>query len=139
MKYLKKLLFVLFIIMMVGLMVLLGINTYIQASSSRAIDYMIDKYELNKKDIKVIKYQEYAYSDITNCDTLWFKKCTDEEDLLYSFNLEIKGKTKVIVKEYDNKVFEDNYDGKVRKSYLKKIELLDKNGIVKIEEAEESN
>ena len=66
MKYFKKILFVLFIVAMVLLMAVLGINTYIQASSSRAIDYMIDKYELNKKDIKVIKYQEYAYSDITN-------------------------------------------------------------------------
>lgn len=139
MKYFKKMLFVLFIVVMVVLMGLLGINTYIQASSSRAVDYMIGKYELSKKDIKVIKYQEYAYSDITNCDTLWFKKCTDEQDLLYSFKLEIKGKTKVTVKEYDNKVFEDNYDGKIRKSYLKKMELIDKNGIVKIEDTKESN
>lgn len=139
MKYLKKLLFGLFILLLVSLMVLLGIKTYVQASSTRAIEYMIEKYEISKKDIKVLKYQEYAYSDITNCESLWFKKCTDEQDLLYSFKLEIKGKTKVDVKEYKNKVFEDDYEGKVRESYLKKIELLDKNGIVKIEDAEASN
>jgi hypothetical protein len=124
---------------MVGLMGFLGIKTYIQASSSRAIEYMIEKYEITKKDIKVLKYQEYAYSDITNCESLWFKKCTDEQGLIYSFKLEIKGKTKVTVKEYKNKVFEDDYEGKVRDSYLKKIELLDKNGIVKIEDTEGSN
>jgi hypothetical protein len=139
MKYIKKLLFGLFILLMVGLMGFLGIKTYIQASSSRAIEYMIEKYEITKKDIKVLKYQEYAYSDITNCESLWFKKCTDEQGLIYSFKLEIKGKTKVTVKEYKNKVFEDDYEGKVRDSYLKKIELLDKNGIVKIEDTEGSN
>ena len=41
--------------------------------------------------------------------------------------------------ETQDKVFEDDYEGKVRDSYLKKIELLDKNGIVKIEDTEGSN
>jgi len=122
-KYLKRLLFWLFILLLVIFMGYLGVKTYIQAHCERAIEYIVEKYEISKKDIIPLKYQEYAYSDITNCDSLWLKKCSDDENLLYSYVLETKDGKKIKVKEYKDNIFEDDYEeGKVRKSYKEKIE-----------------
>ena len=122
-KYLKRLLFWLFILFLVVVMGYLGVKAYIQAHSERAINYIVDKYEIDKKDITPLKYQEYVYSDIANCDSLWLKKCSDDETLLYSYVLETKDGKEIKVKEYKNKVFEDDFeDGKVRESYKEKLE-----------------
>ena len=123
-KYLKRLLFWLFILFLVVVMGFLGVKAYIQANSERAINYIVDKYEIDKKDIIALRYQEYVYSDIANCDSLWIKKCSDDKTLLYSYVLKTKDGKEIKIKEYKNKVFEDNFkEGKIRESYKEKLEI----------------
>ena len=85
-KLLKKLLFWLFITFLVIVMGYLGVKTYVDANCTRGVNYLTDKYEIKAKEIKCNKYQEYVYEDIANCDSLWLKKCTNDENLIYEYN-----------------------------------------------------
>ena len=76
MKQLKKLLFGLLILASIALIGMLILIAYVDIHSSEAKDYLMEKYEFKKKDLFAIKYVEYAYEDITDCSSLWFKKCT---------------------------------------------------------------
>ena len=119
-KFLKKLLFWLFIILAVVAVGYLASLAYTDANCSRGVNYIVEKYEVKSDEIKTIKYQEYVYEDIANCDSLWLKKCTAEENLLYEYTIDIDG-TKIVIKEYKDGVFEDNYEkGTIRKEYLEK-------------------
>lgn len=139
-KYLKRLLFWLFILLLVIFMVYLGIHTYTQANCSRAINFLVEKYEIEKKELKALSYQEYVYEDITNCDSLWLKKCSDDENLVYTFEIETKNGDKVTVKEFKDGTHEDNFEkGKIRQSYLDKLEKLNKNKQNNEEEKVEAN
>lgn len=119
-KLLKKLLFWLFIILVVVAIGYLVCIAYTDANCTRGINHIVEKYEVKSEEIKTIKYQEYVYEDIANCDSLWFKKCTTEENLLFEYTIDIDG-TEIIIKEYKDGVFTDNYEkGTVRKEYLEK-------------------
>lgn len=119
-KLLKKLLFWLFILLAVVAIGYLGCIAYIDANCSRGVNYIVEKYEVKSNEIKTIKYQEYVYEDIANCDSLWLKKCTSEEDLLFEYTIEIDD-TKIVIKEFKDGVFTDNYEkGTIRKEYLEK-------------------
>ena len=127
-KYLKRLLFWLFILLLVVFMGYLGVHTYTQANCSRAINFLVEKYEIEKKELKALSYQEYVYEDITICDSLWLKKCSDDENLIYTFEIETKDGDKITVKEFKDGTHEDNFEkGKIRQSYLDKLEKLNKN------------
>ena len=120
-KLLKKLLFWLFIIALVAAMVYLGIIAYTDANSTRGINYLTSKYEIQSSDISCKKYQEYVYEDIANCDSLWLKKCTSDEKLLYEYTLEDGEGNIIVIKEYKDGTFSDNYEkGKLKKEYLDK-------------------
>ena len=120
-KLLKKLLFWLFIIALVAAMVYLGIIAYTDANCTRGINYLTSKYEIQSSDISCKKYQEYVYEDITNCDSLWLKKCTSDEKLLYEYTLEDGEGNIIVIKEYKDGTFSDNYEkGKIKKEYLDK-------------------
>ena len=120
-KLLKKLLFWLFITFLVIVMGYLGVKTYVDANCTRGVNYLTDKYEIKAKEIKCNKYQEYVYEDIANCDSLWLKKCTNDENLIYEYTLEDKDGNVIVVKEYKDGSFTDNYEkGTVRKEYIDK-------------------
>ena len=120
-KLLKKLLFWLFIIALVAAMVYLGIIAYTDANCTRGINYLTSKYEIQSSDISCKKYQEYVYEDIANCDSLWLKKCTSDEKLLYEYTLEDGEGNIIVIKEYKDGTFSDNYEkGKLKKEYLDK-------------------
>lgn len=139
-KYLKRLLFWLFILLLIVFMFYLGAKGYIQANCSRAIDFLVEKYEIEEKDLKALSYQEYVYEDITNCDSLWLKKCSDDENLVYVFEIETTDGDKITVKEYKDGTHDDNYEkGKVRQSYLDKLEKLNKNKQDNAEDVVEAN
>ena len=120
-KLLKKLLFWLFIILVVILMGYLGVLAYIDANCTRGVNYITSKYTIKSNDIACKKYQEYVYEDITNCDSLWLKKCTSDENLVYEYTLEDNNGVTIVVKEYKDGTFSDNYEkGTIRKEYLEK-------------------
>lgn len=117
-KFLKKFLFWIFISMIVVIIGYLGIITYNDANCTRGKMYLVKKYEVEEKNIKSIKYQEYAYDDITDCDSLWFKKCTSDDNLKYEYTLEIDGVI-IRVKEFKDGSFSDDYEnGIIRENYL---------------------
>ena len=126
-KFLKKLLFWLIIILAIVAMGFLCVFAYTDANCTRGINYLTEKYEIESIELQAKKYQEYVYEDIANCDSLWLKKCTKEEDLLYEYTFETEDEKTIVVKEYKNGVFTDDYtDGKIKKEYLEKHpELLD--------------
>ena len=120
-KYLKRLLFWLFILLLVVFMGYLGVHTYTQANCSRAINFLVEKYEIEKKELKALSYQEYVYEDITNCDSLWLKTCTSDRKLLYEYTLEDGEGNIIVIKEYKDGTFSDNYEkSKIKKEYLDK-------------------
>ena len=121
-KFLKKLLFSLFIVLAIIAIAYLGILAYYDANSTRGVNYLLDKYELKPEQIKAIKYQEYVYEDLVHCEDLWIKKCTSEENLLHEYTFEI-GNDVVKVKEYSKSKFTDDYkNGTIRKEYSEKQE-----------------
>jgi hypothetical protein len=121
-KLLKKLLFWLFIMLAVVLMGYLGVIAYTDANCTRGINYLTSKYEIKSNDIRCKKYQEYVYEDIANCDSLWLKKCTSDERLVYEYTLEDNDGNTIVIKEYKDGSFSDNYEkGKIKKEYLDKI------------------
>lgn len=109
MKQLKKLLFGLLILASIALIGMLILIAYVDIHSSEAKDYLMEKYEFKKKDLFAIKYVEYAYEDITDCSSLWFKKCTSNENLLYEYTFKTKDGDKIIVTEDVNGTFNDNH------------------------------
>ena len=127
-KYFKRILFWLFILLLVIIMGVLAAKGYVEANCSRAIKYISEKYKVEEKDLTGVDYQEYVYSDITNCDSLWLKKCTDDQELVYIYELEVKDGTKITVKELSDGSMEDDYEkGTLRKSYIEKMNKLNKN------------
>ena len=89
-KYLKKFLFWIFIVAMVILMFFLGMHAFIDGNGSRAVNYLVEKYELDINTLNVTEFQEYVYEDIVNCDSLWLRKCTSDENLAYIIVVETK-------------------------------------------------
>ena len=123
-KFMKKLLFWLFIILVIVVIGYLGVIAYTDANCSRGVNHLTSKYEIKSRDLTSIKYQPYIYEDIANCDSLWIKKCSDDKTLLYSYVLKTKDGKEIKIKEYKNKVFEDNFkEGKIRESYKEKLEI----------------
>ncbi len=111
MKLIKKLIFFIIIVILVGCGLVGGYLTYVNSNSQAAKDYLLDKYEINEKDWMAVKYTEYVYEDIANCETLWLKKCTEDENLLYAYTFKNKMSETIIVKEDKNNKFSDNYNG----------------------------
>lgn len=108
-KLFKKILFaIVFFILLCGV-IFLSYIAYIDINCSAAKQYLIDKYGFNKKSIHSKKYTEYVYEDITDCSTLWFKKCTDNKDLVFSYTFILSDKTEIIVMQDTKGNYSDNY------------------------------
>ena len=107
-KTLKRLFFAILFLAIVALVIFLCIVTYVDIQSSEAKEYLVETYELNEKDLKIKKFKEYVYEDIADCDSLWFKKCTSEENLVYKYTFNYEDK-KIVVKEYEDGTFVDDY------------------------------
>ncbi len=110
-KFIKKCVFFVIITLLILIFVILGILTYIDSHSTEAKNFLLNNYEINKKDWYAIKYTEYIYEDIADCNSLWLKKCTDNETLQYSYTFINKKKEQIIV--YEDKLgnFTISYDG----------------------------
>ncbi len=111
MKSIKKVLFGLLMLVVVALLGVLCCVAYVDIQCSDAKKYLVDTYDLNKNEIHARKYTEYVYEDITDCSSLWLKKCTKDEDLLYEYVFNTKEGKVVIVKEDKDGNMIDNYNG----------------------------
>ena len=108
MKNLKKVLFGLLIFAAITLIIVLGCMAYVDIQSSEAKDYLVETYDFNKSDLHITKYTEYVYEDITDCSSLWFKKCTDDENLLYKYTFKTTdGEIIEVIEDKDGNLTDD--------------------------------
>ena len=81
---------------------------YVDIQSSEAKDYLVETYDFNKSDLHITKYTEYVYEDITDCSSLWFKKCTDDENLLYKYTFKTTdGEIIEVIEDKDGNLTDD--------------------------------
>jgi hypothetical protein len=124
MKNIKRVLFWLIILVVVGIIGILCYVAYIDINCSEAKNYLIDTYDFKKEELQAKKYTEYVYEDIADCNTLWVKKCTDNKNLSYTYEFETKDGKKIIVSEDKDGNFIDDY-GIYNKNANELDELLD--------------
>lgn len=103
--------FILFVIgiILVVLFFVLGYYAIQDINATQAKDYLVDKYELNKFNVTTIKTTEYVYEEDEDCDSLKFKKCTDDKNLYKKVIFKYKGK-EIKVYEYNDGTFSDNFE-----------------------------
>lgn len=109
MKNLKKVLFGLLMLVAVILIVVLCCVAYVDIQCTDAKEYLMDTYDFEKSELQAIKYTEYAYEDITDCSSLWLKKCTKDENLLYTYTFKTKKGQEIIVSEDKDGNLTDDY------------------------------
>ncbi len=80
---------------------------YLDSNTSAARKYLAERYGIEEKELKPKKYIKYVYEDITDCETEWFKKCTDNEDLEFAYVFEYKDET-ITVSEDKKGVLSDD-------------------------------
>ena len=113
MKNIKKILFSLLMISSVVLIIVLGCISYVDIQSLEAKEYLIDNYDFKKNELRATKFTEYVYEDITDCNSLWLKKCTSDENLMYKYTFKTKDGKKIIVSEDKDGNLTDNYGKKL--------------------------
>lgn len=112
-NFIKKLLLFIIIICLLGALGFFGYLSFVDIQASVAKEYLIERYGFDKRELTAIKSTEYVYEDITNCETLWLKKCSDDKTLHYKHIFKLKDGTEISVTEDIERNFIDNYDGTV--------------------------
>lgn len=110
-KFIKKCVFFVIIVLLCLCFVGFGILTYIDSNSTKARNYLLENYEITSKDWKATKYTEYIYEDIADCNSLWLKKCTTDPTLQYEYVFTNKQKETITVKEDKEGNFKVEYNG----------------------------
>lgn len=114
MKLLKKLIFFIIIVILVACLGIGAYLTYVDSNANKARDYLLDKYEMDKKEWIATEYTEYVYDDISDCNSLWLKKCTSDKNLHFKYIFRNKKYEKIVVTEDIDGNFTDDYNGKLR-------------------------
>lgn len=110
-KFFRKCIFSIIILILCCILAILGYLTFVDSNSTKAKNYLLEKYEINDKDWHALKYTEYIYEDIADCNSLWLKKCTSNKELQFKYTFINKQKEKIIVSEYLDGTFSDESTG----------------------------
>ena len=98
--------------------VIVGINMYRDLKGNEAKKYLVEKYGFEEKELFVKAFKEYVNKDVANCDTLWLKECTDDENMVASVTFKVKTNDKEIeVVAYKDETFSDDYDALPTKAW----------------------
>ena len=119
--HLKRIILFLLIILLIGALIVTVYVSIQDIFATKAKDYLLDKYELDKMKIYAIKTTDYIYEKDMQCENIWFKKCTDDENLEKVVTFMNFKREKIKVTVYRDGSFEDDYDGEIREEYLKKL------------------
>ncbi len=110
-KFIKNLILFIILVALIGAFGVFGYLSYVDMNASNARDYLMEKYKFEKKELLAIKSVEYVYQDIANCETLWLKKCTDDETLANKYTFKIKNSDReIVVTEDTDGNFTDDYE-----------------------------
>ena len=109
MKIVKKLLKIILVLFILVLILVVGYFTYHDVMASAAKNYLIDKYEFSSFEVIAYNSTIFVDEDISNCNNLWFKKCTDDKNLQAKYYFINKNKEKIIVTEDVDGNFIDDY------------------------------
>lgn len=110
MKFIKGLIFFIIVSCLLTLFVVGGYYATQDIFSGNAKEYLIDKYDFSKYDLFGYKSIEYIYEEDTNCESEWFKKCTDDKNLERKSFIKLKNKEVIEVIEYKDGSIEDDYE-----------------------------
>ncbi len=120
-KNLKRIIRTLFFLAIFAVLVvagvIVGINMYRDLKGNEAKKYLVEKYGFTEKDLFVKEFKEYVNSDVANCDTLWLKECTDDENLVSVINFKTKDDKEIEVLFYKDETFSDDYDAEPTKAW----------------------
>ncbi len=111
-KNVKRFVFLVVLVALLGVVALLGCVAYVDINASEAKEYLMEKYEFKNSELMATKYTEYVYEDIADCNSLWLKKCTKDENLAFKYTFKTNDGKRIVVKEYKDGNFEDNYKTK---------------------------
>ena len=111
-KNVKKIVFLIIVLALLGVVGLLTCVAYVDINSSEAKEYLMEKYEFKNSELMATKFVEYVYEDITDCSSLWLKKCTNDKNLAYKYTFKTNDGKKIIVSEDKDGNFKDNYKPK---------------------------
>ncbi len=109
-KIVKKGVFCIIILILVIILAIAGYLTYVEANASEAKKYLIEKYAINEKEWHATMYTTFVYEDIADCNSLWFKKCTTDKNLLYQYTFKNKEKETIVVSEDIDGNLTDDYN-----------------------------
>ena len=119
-EIIKKLLLIPIIIALIGALIYFGYFAYIDANAHTAKKYLEEKYAFTEKELRTTEYVKYVFEDLSDCNNLWLKECTDVEELAYRYVFETKDGTTIIVLEDRNGDFSDDYSSDSNKVEQKK-------------------
>ncbi len=123
-KNLKRIIRTLFYLVIFAVLIIagyyVGINMYKDLKGNEAKKYLIEKYGFEEKELRVNEYNEYVFKDVANCDSLWLKECTDDEDLVSRLVIKTKAGKEIEVIGYKDETFSDDYDAAPTKAWQEK-------------------
>lgn len=110
-EIIKRLLLLPIILALICVLIYFGYYAYLDSNAHSAKKYLIDKYGFTEKELRTTEYVQYVFEDISDCNNLWLKECTDVEELAYRYVFETKDGTVVIVLQDKNDDYTDDYSG----------------------------
>lgn len=108
-EIIKRLLLIPIILILIGVLIYFGYYAYIDSNAHAAKKYIEDKYGFTDRELRTTEFVEYVFEDISNCNNLWLKECTDVEELAFRYVFETKDGTAIIVLEDKNGDYSDDY------------------------------
>lgn len=97
-------------LILIGILIYIGYYAYLDTHAEGAKEYLIEKYDMEKFDYVCTSYVEYIYSDLTDCDSNWFKECTQDPTLAYKYVFTNKNKNKITVVETKEGNYTDDFE-----------------------------
>ena len=98
MKFVKKFLKTILIIIVLAIVCGALYIGYLDISGSKAKDYLVQEYNYSRYKYFVYKITNYVFEDDVDCNNLWFKECSSDVNMyrdVYIINIETKEKIKV--------------------------------------------